>query len=103
MTQSPFSIILDGSNDTDWQKMCPVTVCIFGVNFNCIMKKFFDMSFLERQMLLTTDSMVDSVNNLFVIWTVYYSVWSLGIGLDNTNANIGERSSIQSCARQKNN
>ena len=34
MTQAPFSIMLDGSNDTGLQKMYPVTVRIFGVNLD---------------------------------------------------------------------
>ena len=65
MTQSPFSIILDGSNDTGLQKMYPVTIHIFDVNFNRIMKKFFDMNFLEGTDAPTAASMFDSMNNLF--------------------------------------
>ena len=38
MAHSPFSIILDGSNDTGLGKMYPVTVHIFDVDFNRIMK-----------------------------------------------------------------
>ena len=45
--------------------MYPVTVRIFGVNFNRIMKKFFDMNFLEGTDAPTAASMFDSVNSLF--------------------------------------
>ena len=45
--------------------MYPVTVRIFGVNFNRIMKKFFDMNFLEGADAPTAASMFDSVNSLF--------------------------------------
>ena len=38
MAHSPFSIILDGSNDTGLGKMYAVTVRIFDVNFNRKMK-----------------------------------------------------------------
>ena len=47
MSQSPFSIMVDGSNDAGLEKMFPICVRIFGVNFNRIMTKFFDMNMLE--------------------------------------------------------
>ena len=65
MTQSPFSIMLDGSNNIGLQKMYPVTVRIFDVNFNRIMTKFFDMNLLEWADVSTAASLFDSVNNLF--------------------------------------
>ena len=87
MTQSPFSIMLDGSNDTGLQKMYPVTVRVVGVNFNRIMKKFFDMNFLKGTDAPTAVSMFDSVNNLFERFNIQWDHF-MGIGLDNTNANI---------------
>ena len=102
MTQSPFSIILDGSNDTGLQKMFPVTVRIFDVNFNHMMKKFFDMNFLEGRGAPTAANMFDSMNNLFERYNVQWD-HCIGIGLDNTTANIGERNPVKSRARQKDN
>ena len=101
MTQYPLCITLDGSNDTGFQKMYPVTVRIFDVNFNRIMKKFFDMNFLEGTDAPTAASMFDSVNNLFEQHNIQWDRF-MGIGLDNANANIGEQDSIKSRARQKN-
>ena len=100
MTQSPLSIVLDESNDTVLQKMYPVTVRIFDVNFNRIMKKLFDKKFLEGRDV-TAASMFDSVNNLFERYNVHWD-HCMGIGLDNTNANIGERNFVKARARQKN-
>ena len=48
MTQCPFSFTLDGSNDIGLQKMYPVTVRIFDINFNRIMTKSFHMN-LKKQ------------------------------------------------------
>ena len=79
--------MLDGSNDTGLQKMYPVTVRVVGVNFNRIMKKFFDMNFLKRTDAPTAVSMFDSVNNLFERFNIQWDHF-MGIGLDNTNANI---------------
>ena len=82
--------------------MYPVTVRIFDVNFNRIMKKFFDMNFVEGTDAPTAANMFDSVNSLFERYNIQWD-HCMGIGLDNTNANIGERDSIKSRARQKNN
>ena len=79
MTQSRFSIILDGSNDTGLQKMCPVTVRIFDVNFNRIMKKFFDINFLEGTDAPTAANMFDSVNNLFERYNMQLTFIALDI------------------------
>ena len=73
--------------------MYPVTVRISDTNFNRIMKKFFDMNFLERTDAPTVTSMFDSVNNLFERYNIQWD-HCMGIGLDNTNANAGERNSI---------
>ena len=93
--------MLDGSNDTCLQKMYPVTVCTFDVNLNRITTKFFDMNLLEGTDASTTASMFDSVNSLFEPYNIQRDHY-IGIGLDSTNANIGERNSIKSRARQKN-
>ena len=61
---------------TGLQKMFPVTVRIFDVNFNHMMKKFFDMNFPEGRDAPTAASMFDSVS------------------LNNMNVNIGKRNSI---------
>ena len=53
------------------------------------MKKFFDMNFLERTDAPTAVSMFDSVNNLFERYNIQWD-HCMGIGLDNTNANIEE-------------
>ena len=72
MTQYSLSITLDGSNDTGLQKMYPVTVRIFDVNFNRIMKTFFDMNFLEGTDAPTAASMFYSVNNLFERYNIQW-------------------------------
>ena len=44
MQQLPFSIMLDASNDTGLEKMYPITVRIFDINYSRVMTKFFDMN-----------------------------------------------------------
>ena len=40
MQEMPYSLMLDGSNDTSLSKMFPITVQIFDVNFNRVMTNF---------------------------------------------------------------
>ena len=101
MKNMPFSIMLDASNDQGLEKMFPITVKIFDVNYSRIMTKFFDMNMLKGQDASTAKIIFDSVDEQF---NKYNILWDhcIGIGLDNTNANIGEHNSIKSRARQKN-
>ena len=48
---SPFSIMLDGSNDTGIDKIFPLTVKLFDVNFSRVMTKFLDLNIMEGKAL----------------------------------------------------
>ena len=101
MSQSPFSIMVDGSNDAGLEKMFPICVRIFDVNFNRIMTKFFDMNMLEGRDASTAEHMFTSIENQLckneLSWDMVTS-----IGLDNTNANIADHISIKSRALERN-
>ena len=101
MEENPFSIMLDGSNDNGLEKMYPITVRIYDVRFNRVMTKCFSMNLLEGTDVSTAACMFDSVNNQF---EENGKSWDhcMAIGLDNTNANIGQRNSIKSRAHEKN-
>ena len=43
MKNSPFSILIDGSNDTGLEKMNPITVRIFDIRRGTVQSKFLDM------------------------------------------------------------
>ena len=61
MSQSPFSIMVDGSNDAGLEKMFPICVRIFDINFNRIMTKFLDMNMLEGRDASTAEHMFTSI------------------------------------------
>ena len=46
MQKQPYSLLLDASNDKGIEKMFPITVRIYDINFNRIMTKFFDIDTL---------------------------------------------------------
>ena len=101
MSQSPFSIMVDGSNNAGLEKMFPICVHIFDVNFNRIMTKCIDMNMLEGRDASTAEHMFTSIENQLrkneLSWDMVTS-----IGLDNTNANIGDHNSIKSRALERN-
>ena len=91
----PFSFMIDGSNDTGIAKMYPITVCIYDVNFNRVMTKFFDMNLIEGSTSGTAATIFQHVDALFQKYEIsWHSV--TGLGVDNTNVNIGAHDSIKS-------
>ena len=87
-----FSLMLDGSNDTGVLKMLLMTVRIFDINHQQIMTKFFDISAAE---------MFSSVDKLFIKHGISRD-FVTALGIDNTNANIGEHNSLKNRALEKN-
>ena len=81
--------------------MFPVTVHIFDINFSHIMTKFLDMNMLLGPDASTAQFEFNSIDGLF---ERYGLDWELetGLGLDNTNSNIGVHNSIKQKALLKN-
>ena len=75
--------------------MYPFIVRIYDVRFNQIMTRFFYMSLLKDSAASTAESMLARVAKQFNDHNFSWD-YCVAIGLDNTNANIGERNSIQS-------
>ena len=101
MQEMPYSLMLDCSNDNGIQKMFPIMVRIFDVNFSRIMTKFLDTNLLEGRDASTADVMFEGVNNFLSENDIQWD-HCMAIGLDNTNVNIGDHNSIKSCAKEKN-
>ena len=101
MKNNPFSIMINGSNDSKLHKMFPLTVHIFDINFGCIMTKFLDMNMLLDPDASTAQFEFNSIDGLF---ERYCLDWELitGLGLDNTNSNIDVHNSIKQKALLKN-
>ena len=72
MQEMPYSLMLDGSNDTSLSKIFPITGRVFDVNFNRVMTKFFDMNLIGSTDAPTAEAMFETVdnqlNNLDINW-----------------------------------
>ena len=101
MQEMPSSLMLDGSNDTALSKMFLITVRVFDVNFNRVMTNSSDMNLIDGTDASTAEAMFLSVDNQLSNHDTR-SDYCLAIGLDNTNANIGDHNSIKSRAKEKN-
>jgi hypothetical protein len=101
MQNLPYSLMLDASNDNGLEKMFPVTVHIYDVNFGRVLTKFLDMNLLEGREASTADAMFQSVDELLDRNSIDWD-HCVAIGLDNTNVNIGDHNSIKSRAKEKN-
>ena len=97
-----FSLMLHGNNDNGLLKMFPVTVRISDINHQPVMTKFFDMNLMEGRDASTTADMFSSVYKLFIKHGISWD-FVTALGVDNTNANIGEHNSLKSRALEKNN
>ena len=101
MKSIPFSIMVNGSNDAELEKMFPISARIFDVNYNQIMTKFFDMNMLEGRDARTAKFMFSSIDRQLTSNDLSWDKVS-ALGLDNTNANIEDHNSIKSRALEKN-
>ena len=95
MKKFPFSFMIDGSNHTGIAKTYLLTVCIYDVNFNRVMTKFLDMNLIEGSTSGTAATIFQHVDALFQKYEISWN-FVTGLGVDNTNVNIGARDSIKS-------
>ena len=94
-------MIFAESNDTGVLKTFSVTDRIFDINHQGIMKKNSNINLMEKQDASTAAEMFSSVDTIFVKHGISWD-FVAALGVDNTNANIGERNSLKSRALEKN-
>ena len=94
MKINPFSVSVDGSNDTGVKKMYPLTITIYGVSSGKIVTQFLDICTSTSS---TTEAiytkMDDRLSNLLALpnpWNICTSVC-----VDNTSVNIYVRNSLK--------
>jgi hypothetical protein len=93
MTSTPFSLLVDGSNDTGLEKMNPLTVRIFDVASSTVHSRLLDMCCTTGPSSATAAAIFDKINS---VMTAHAIPWSncVGFGVDNTSVNIGRNNSI---------
>ena len=94
MKVHPFSISVDGSNDTGLEKMNPITVRIYDVNSNMVVTRFLNMC---TSASASAEGIYNVMDRKLVDLLKCPNPWSLctSVGVDNTSVNIGVRDSLK--------
>ena len=94
MRAHPFSVSIDGSNDTGLEKMNPVTVRIYNLKENCVSTHFLDMCLSSSS---TAHSLYSALSGKLEELLQCSKPWDLctSVGVDNTSVNIGTHNSIK--------
>ena len=97
----PFSISIDGSNDSGLEKMNPITVRIYDAKCNMVVTRFLDICTTTSA---TAEGIYTAMNTTLGNLLNCPNPWSLctAVGVDNTSVNIGVRDSIKTRVLQQN-
>ena len=102
MLEQPFALINDWSSDTGLKKMNTLCVYIFDISRSiCVECKFYDMCVTSGEDCSKADSLFEAVNQCFIKDGIDWGN-TVSIGLDNTNANVGNNNLIKTQIREKN-
>ena len=96
MRSSPFSILIDGSNDTGLEKMNPLTIKIFDIGRGRVESRFLDMCTCTTTgtTSATAESIFTKMDQVLSSCTVPWTN-CVGFGVDNASVNIGKHNSIR--------
>ena len=96
--RNPFSLAVDGSSNSDVEKMNPPTVRIFDVNRGSVCPQFLDMCMSSSP---TAQGIFAKMEEAM---TTHNIPWTncVGLSVDNTSVNMGCRNSIKTRVLDKN-
>jgi hypothetical protein len=101
MRVHPFSLSVDGSNDTGLEKMNPLTVRIYNYENKTIATRFLDMCSSHTATAEGIFGVIDrKLSELIAVPNPWDHCTSFGV--DNTSTNIGVRNSIKTKVLSKN-
>ena len=101
MKIQPFSVAVDGSNDTGLEKMNPMTVRLYDVNQGSIVTRFLDMCLTKGTESATAASIFKKMDDVLKENGISWSN-CVGVSVDNTSVNLGKRNSIMTRVLQNN-
>ena len=93
MQKMPYSLCVDGSSDTDLQKMNPLTVRVIDANFNKVAMRFLDMCATSGTDAATAETIFTKIDSVISTHNIPW-INCVGVGVDNTSVNIGRHNSI---------
>ena len=100
MKNGPYSLSVDGSNDTGVEKLNPLTVRIFDVHRRQVTTQLLDMCPTRGRECGTASAIFEKID---CVLTGLNIPWGncVGFGVDNTSVNIGRHHSIKTQVQQR--
>lgn len=100
MKTNPYSLLVDGSNDTGVDKLNPLTVKIFDIQRSQAHTYLLDMCTTSGWECGTAETIFNKIDDVLTKLSIPWS-FCVGFGVDNTSVNIGLHNSIMARVRQK--
>ena len=89
-----YSLSTDGSNDTDWEKMNPLTVRLYDVNTSRVVTNFIDMCCTTGPTGGQTASIFNKIDEILKTQEVPWGN-CVGFSVDSASTNLAKRNSIK--------
>lgn len=101
MQSHPFSLSIDGSNDTGLEKMNPITIRLYDINNKKIVTRFLDMC---SSTSASAEGVYGVVEEKLMDLLQCSNPWNFctSVGVDNTSVNIGVRNSLKTRITRRN-
>lgn len=101
MKTNPFSLSVDGSNDTGLEKLNPLTVKIYDVNRKQVSTRLIDMCTISGRECGTSLALFTKIDSVLVSCGIPWDN-CVGFGVDNTSVNLGLRNSLMTHVQKRN-
>ena len=100
MKKNPYSLLVDGSNDSGVEKLNPLTVRVLDMEILQVSTRLLDVCTTSRRNCGTAASIFSKIDSTLVKHNIPWSN-CVGFGVDNTSVNVGIRNSILTHVKQK--
>ncbi|KAK6191363.1 hypothetical protein SNE40_003074 [Patella caerulea] len=100
MKTRPYSLAVDGSNDTGLEKMNPLTVRIYDVNTSMVKFDLLDMCCTSGRGSATAEGIFSKIKEKIDLHDIPWEN-CVAFGVDNTSVNLGKRNSIKTRVKQE--
>ncbi|KAI6646354.1 hypothetical protein LOD99_9225 [Oopsacas minuta] len=101
MLDHPFSMAIDGGNDSGLIKMNPVTVRIFDIKTHKVEFRFYDMYTTTGRNLHSSDTIMSKLLDIFLSSQIPL-INCVAISCDNASVNLGKHHSIMTSVKKLN-
>ena len=100
MKKNPYSLLVDGSNDSGVEKLNPLTVRVLDMEILQVSTRLLDMCTTSGRNCGTAASIFSKIDSTLAKHNIPWSN-CVGFGVDNTSVNVGIRNSIMTHVKQK--